>query len=161
MHVLHNLFTSQVLPFLHSLLIFQIIDTGASNHIYPSLSSLFGSYRCTSLSFVQLSDSSKANVTHTGTVSFSNSLYIHNVFYIPSFKSNLLSVTQLTNSLNCIVIFPNNYCVFGNFAMNRTIGLGKVHDGLYFLQPSNALLVASFLHLISGIGGWGTSHSQE
>ena len=120
-----------------------IIDTGASNHICSSLS-LFTEYSaCTSLSFVQLPDGSRAGVTHTGSISFSANFHLKNVFYIPSFKYNLLSVSQLTKSLKCLVSFYDSHCIFQDPTTKRTIGLGKVHDGLYFLQPSHALPAAS------------------
>ena len=79
-----------------------IIDTGASNHICFSLSLLTQYSPCPSLSFVQLPNGSRASVTHTGSISFSGSLHLDNVIYIPSFKYNLLSITQLTKSRNCL-----------------------------------------------------------
>lgn len=121
-----------------------IIDTGASNHICSSLS-LFTEYSaCTSLSFVQLPDGSRAGVTHTGLfLTQPINFHLQNVFYIPSFKYNFLSVSQLTKSLRCLVSFYDSHCIFQDRTTKRAIGLGKVHDGLYFLKPSHALLVAS------------------
>lgn len=82
-----------------------IIDSGASNHICTSLS-FFSSYSVVHKSMsVQLPDGSHVPVTHIGTVHCSPSLVLMNVFHIPSFKFNLLSISQLTNSTNCDVFF--------------------------------------------------------
>ena len=150
---------------------FWIIDTGASNHICSSLSLLIEYSSCTSLSFVQLPNDSRASVTlyllnnlHVHLFLLFNYLmivelvlptqalylfqtvfYMDNDFYIPSFKYNLLSVTQLTKSLNCLIIFSYSHCMFQDSARKKTIGLSKVYDGLYFLQHSHALLAASTL----------------
>ena len=90
-----------------------IIDSGASNHICTSLS-LFSSYMAVTKNiFVQLPDGSQARVTHIGTVCCSNTLKLSNVFHIPSFKFNLLSISQniiivMSYSHTIIVIFRTN-----------------------------------------------------
>ncbi|KAG5526146.1 hypothetical protein RHGRI_032431 [Rhododendron griersonianum] len=118
-----------------------IIDTGASNHMCSSLS-LFSSYKpCPNPSFVQLPDGSDAKITHIGTVVLSPDLQLDNVFYIPSFKFNLLSVSQLTNSHQYSVVFLRDRCIFQDLSAKRTIGLGSVHGNLYYLQASSANLV--------------------
>ncbi|KAJ0085501.1 hypothetical protein Patl1_07466 [Pistacia atlantica] len=61
---------------------------------------------------VQLPDGSHTLVTHIGTVHCSPSLILTNVFHIPSFKFNLLSISQLTNSTNCDVFFSSSECIF-------------------------------------------------
>lgn len=53
------------------------------------------------------------------------------------------SANLITKSLNYCVTFSNDHCVFKDLTTKRRTGLGKMHDGLYFLQPSHALLAAS------------------
>jgi len=73
-----------------------IIDSGASNHICTSLS-LFSSYfPVHSHISVQLPDGSQTLVKHIGTIKCSPSLILTNVYHIPTFKFNLLSISQLT-----------------------------------------------------------------
>ena len=78
-----------------------IFDSGASNHICTSLS-FFSSYPTVHKGIsVQLPNGSHALVTHIGIVHCSSSLILKDGFHIPSFKFNLLSISQLTNSSNC------------------------------------------------------------
>lgn len=75
-----------------------IIDTGATNHMCCSLH-FFSSYKsCLIPLHVQLLDDTITLVTHIWKVYFSPDFLLENVFYIPSFKFNLLSVSQLTKS---------------------------------------------------------------
>ena len=111
-----------------------IIDLGASNHICTSLS-FFSSYSTVHKSLsVQLPDGSQAPVTHIGTVHCSSSLTLTNVFHIPSFKFNLLSISQLTKSTNCEVIFSSSGCIFQDRATKKKIGRGSAQNGLFYLD---------------------------
>jgi hypothetical protein len=118
-----------------------IIDTGATNHMCHSLS-LFSSYKsCPTPSFVQLPDGSNASITHIGTIHLSPTIKLENVFFIPSFKFNLLSVSQLAKTNNCLVTFSSTQCFFQDLSMKRTIGQGNVHEGLYYFQAASAMTV--------------------
>ena len=43
-----------------------------------------------------------AQVTHIGTIHFSSSLVIYNVFCVPFFKLNLIFVAKLTQTSSCL-----------------------------------------------------------
>ena len=73
-------------------------------------------------------------MTHIGTVHCSSSLTLTNVFHIPSFKFNLLSISQLTKSINCDVIFSSSECIFQDRAIKNKIGRGSARNGLYYLD---------------------------
>lgn len=116
-----------------------IIDSGASNHICTSLS-LFSSYVPIQKHIsVQLPDGSYASVTHIGVVKYSSSFILQDVFYIPSFKFNLLSISQLTKQLNCEVIFSVSHCIFQDHVSKQMIGRGSLQHGLYFLDDASHL----------------------
>ncbi|KAJ0085512.1 hypothetical protein Patl1_07285 [Pistacia atlantica] len=83
---------------------------------------------------VQLPDGSHAPVTHIGTIHYSPSLILTNVFHIPSFKFNLLSISQLTNSTNCDVFFSSSKCIFQDGATKKKIGRGSARNGLFYLD---------------------------
>ena len=89
---------------------------------------------------VQLPDGSQALVTHIGTVPCSPSLILTNVFHILTFKFNLLSISQLTHSTSCDVIFSSSECLFQDRATKTTIGRGSARNGLFYL---NADLVSN------------------
>ncbi|KAF7131949.1 hypothetical protein RHSIM_Rhsim09G0112600 [Rhododendron simsii] len=117
-----------------------IIDTGATNHMCSSLT-LFTTYKsCPTQSFVELPDGSSTQITHIGTIKLSPTLTLENVFHIPSFKYNLLSVSQLARSNNCIAIFSPLSCSFQDLSTRRTIGQGNIHEGLYYYQASQTAL---------------------
>ena len=75
------------------------------------------------------------NVTSTGDVKLSSSLTLHNVFSIPEFKFNLMSISQLTKSLNCVVSFYPKFCFFQDLTTKTLIGMGEECNGLYYFKP--------------------------
>jgi hypothetical protein len=116
-----------------------IIDSGASNHICTSLS-YFSSYSPVHKNiFVQLPDGSHASVKHIGNIHCSPSLTLTNVYHIPSFKYNLLSLSQLTKSIHCDIIFSSSGCIFQDRATKKTIGRGSVRNGLFYLNEEPSL----------------------
>ena len=72
-------------------------------------------------------------MTHIGIVHCS-SLILKDVFHIPSFKFNLLSISQLTKSSNCDVLFSSSQCIFQDRATKMTIGQGSARNGLFYLD---------------------------
>ena len=65
----------------------------------------------TSVQFsVRLPDGDMVKVTYIGTVQVSASLLLENVFCIPSFSFNLISISKLTQNSSCCYIFLSNYC---------------------------------------------------
>ena len=115
-----------------------VIDTRATDHIVHYVH-LFTNFTAISTN-VELPNSEIAMVTHIGSISLSATLVLHNVLCVPSFSFNLLSVSQITKSSSCCLIFLANLCFIQDLICRRTIGVGEVHDGLYLLQqnPSNA-----------------------
>ena len=125
-----------------------IIDSGAFNHICSSLS-FFSSYTLLKKNvLVELPDGSHASVTHIGIVKFNSSFVLKDVYYIPSFKFNLLSISQLTSQLNCDTIFSNSICLFQDRITKTMIGRGRLQNGLYCLDDvPNSNFALSFQHL--------------
>ena len=85
-----------------------ILDSGASDHISGNKSSF------TSISFpkiphlVTVANGSKVAAQGSGHVSLSSSLKLDYVLFIPQCPYNLISLSQLTRSLNCSVTFIAN-----------------------------------------------------
>jgi len=46
-----------------------------------------------------------------------------------------MSVSKITNSLNCCFIFTPHGCVLQDLATGRMIGSGKQHASLYYMSP--------------------------
>ena len=91
-----------------------------------------------SLPSVTLADGSRVS-SHgvgTGTVKLFPSLTIDNVLYVPGSPFNLLSISCLTRSLDCVVSFTNNYRCLQDRSSKQVIGTLYESYGLYHLRPS-------------------------
>lgn len=60
-------------------------------------------------------------------------LVIFNVFYVPEFQFNLMSVSKLCNALNCTVNFNGSKCFIQEKSTLRMIGSGERRKELYYL----------------------------
>ena len=63
-----------------------------------------------------------------------NELNLDSVLVVPSLNFNLLFVCQITTSLNCVIIFWHDYCVFKDIKIKKTIGCGTRKGKLYYLD---------------------------
>ena len=96
--------------------------------------SLFCSYRpCAGNRSVKIAVSSFSIIAGVGNIKISSVLTLTNVLHVPSFSCNLISVAKLTSDLQCSVFFSASGCVFQDQVSGRTIGIGRLHEGLYVL----------------------------
>ena len=114
-----------------------VFEAGATNHIVHSLS--FFTHITSSIStFVQLPNGEKVTVTHIGTIQVTSTLILENVLCVPSFTFNLISVSQLTKTLSCCLVFLSNICFIQDLTCRRMIGVGELHDNLYLLHTTSS-----------------------
>ena len=88
-----------------------IIDSGATNHM------TFDSRQVSPLKSASQNSVSTANGTsiliiEEGSLSLTNTLNLDSVLVAPSLNYNLLSISQITTVLFCVVIFWPEFCVF-------------------------------------------------
>jgi len=78
-------------------------------------------------------------------VSISSSLNLNPSLFVPNCPFNLVSLSQLTKSLNCSVTFDVDSFVMQERGMARLIGIGHETRGLYYLEtsPSMSCLASS------------------
>ena len=76
-------------------------------------------------------------MTHVGTIKLSSHITLTNVLCVPSFSLNLIFVSALTHSQPLCVVFLSTHCFILALTCWNTIGMGKMHDGLYLLQGSS------------------------
>ena len=98
---------------------------------------------------MEFSNGESAHVTHIGIVKLSNSLILDHVLCVPSFSSNLFSVSQLTQRLPLCLVFLSQYFFIQDLSCWKTIGVGEVHNGLYLLQKSTSRTTPSLLDHLS------------
>jgi len=113
-----------------------ILDLGASDHISGNKSS-FSSISFPKIHhFVTVANGSKVASQGSGQVSLSPSLKLNFVLFIPQCPYNLISLSQLTRSLNCSITFTANSFVIQEHGMGQLIGEGRESRGLYYLEPN-------------------------
>lgn len=95
---------------------------------------------------VQLGNGDHLNITSTGTIPISlNSLpfTLKNVFLVPSFQKNLLSVARFTADNNVVICFFPNFFRIYDLRYGSLIFQGQCKDGLYPMSlPSPQALTA-------------------
>ncbi|RVW14000.1 Retrovirus-related Pol polyprotein from transposon TNT 1-94 [Vitis vinifera] len=69
-----------------------------------------------------------------GSLTLTDTLNLDSVLVVPSLDYNLLSVSQITAVLSCIVIFWPEFCVIKDIQTRQTIGCGIKRGKLYYLD---------------------------
>ena len=110
----------------------RVLDIGATDHIVHSLT-LFTKITSCVATFVQLPNGEKVIITDIGTIQVTSSLLPENVLYVPTFNFNLISVSKLTKSLSCCLVFLSHYYFIQDLTCWKTTGVGKLHHNLYLL----------------------------
>ncbi|KAL4283344.1 hypothetical protein GQ457_16G019720 [Hibiscus cannabinus] len=107
-----------------------IIDSGATDHIVHSVS-FFSNYSVVHDKFVKLPNNELVQVCHIGTVQINDFLVLHNVFHIPNFGFNLISVSQLVKENLYSLIFTSDACFIQEVSPWKMIGMARLTQGLY------------------------------
>ena len=72
------------------------------------------------------------------------SIPLTSILYIPNPPFNLISISELTRDLNCLITFSNNSITLQNRSTGRTIGIGHEFQGLFHLSsPSSSIACTS------------------
>ncbi|XP_052209404.1 uncharacterized protein LOC127812895 isoform X2 [Diospyros lotus] len=88
---------------------------------------------------VLLADGNTSAVMGEGDISIGG-LKLKTVLYVPNLKCNLLSVSKLTQDMDCIVTFLPSHCIFQDRSSGKMIGSAEETDGLYWLSENKASL---------------------
>lgn len=72
-----------------------------------------------------------------GTVKLNHHLILHNVLYIPDFRLNFLSISQLTKDLGYRVVFDRDSCIIHDHIRGLMIGQGEAIANLYVLDVNS------------------------
>lgn len=84
-----------------------IVDSGPSDHIYSSIK-FFDTYKKIILVNIRLPNGHnghRAMERYSGTIAFSPGFIAQDVFFVPEFNMNLLSIPKPCFDHNCVVIF--------------------------------------------------------
>ncbi|KAG8387202.1 hypothetical protein BUALT_Bualt03G0228700 [Buddleja alternifolia] len=110
-----------------------IIDSGATNHMTFD-SKQVKHVKSSSKKIVSTANGNEAPIIGEGSLTLTNTLNLDSVLVVPSLDYNLLSVSQITTALSCVVIFWPNLCFFKDIQTKQTIGCGIRRGNLYYLD---------------------------
>jgi transposase InsO family protein len=110
-----------------------IIDSGATDHM------TFDETEIKEVTKPRKKEILNANgvaypVSGSGNIQLSKSLTLTNALVVPSLSTKLISVGQLADELNCVVMMYPNFCVFQNILTKEIIGRGIRKGRLYHLE---------------------------
>ena len=88
-----------------------IIDSGATDHMTFD-SRQVSPLKSSSQHFVSTANGTSVPIIREESLSLTNTLNLDYVLVVPSLNYNLLSVSQITTALFCVVIFLPEFCVF-------------------------------------------------
>ena len=110
-----------------------IIYSGATDHMTFD-SRQVSPLKSSSQNFVSTANGTSISIIGEGSLSLTNTLNLDYVLVVPSLNYNLLSVSQITTALFCVVIFWPEFCVFKDIRSRQTIGCGVRRGKLYYLD---------------------------
>ena len=122
-----------------------LVDSGASRHMVGSYENFSNYAPNVRGQGVKLADGSTQAIMGTGTVMCGPNMPLSSVLHVPSFPINLLSISCITEELNCAAIFYPKWCLFQEIGTRRELGRGSMHDGLYYLNSDISPVVAAAL----------------
>ena len=94
---------------------------------------------------VTLANGSQTMVKGIGLAHPLPSLPLTSVLYTPECPFNLISISKITRTLNCSIIFSDKFVTLQDRSTGKTIGIGRESQGLYHLtsQSSPAVCVST------------------
>jgi transposase InsO family protein len=110
-----------------------IINSGTTDHMTFSANDLVTFSTPRRASIVNANGDSHP-ITGAGTVQSSSSLVLSNTLVVPSLSTRLLSVGQLCEELNCVVLMYHQFCIFQDLRTKQIIGHGTRKRILYHLD---------------------------
>ena len=127
-----------------------ILDSGASDHIsgnkdlFSSLTTIF------TLPTVTLANGSQTVAKGIGLAHPLPSLPLISVLYTPKCPFNLTSISKITRTLNCSIIFFDKFVTSQDWSTGTTIDIGRESQGLYHLtsKSSPAVCVSTNVPLL-------------
>ncbi|KAJ0471180.1 putative RNA-directed DNA polymerase [Helianthus annuus] len=114
-----------------------ICDSGANQHMVKSDKDMFN---CVDVSEYDLTVShpngTKAKVSKIGCINLAKGVVLHDVFYVPDYSVNLLSVHKLSKDSKINVVFNEYSCLLQDSKSGRILVTGKQDNGLYFVNKN-------------------------
>ncbi|RVW50306.1 Retrovirus-related Pol polyprotein from transposon TNT 1-94 [Vitis vinifera] len=110
-----------------------IIDSSATDHMTFD-SRQVSPLRSFSQKIVSTANGNTTPIIGERSLTLTDTLNFDSVLVVPSLNYNLLSISQITAALSCIVIFWPEFCVIKDIQTRQTIGCGIKQGKLYYLD---------------------------
>ncbi|KAJ0470826.1 putative RNA-directed DNA polymerase [Helianthus annuus] len=122
-----------------------IIDSGANQHMIMSSENMFNKVDVSDYNItVKHPNGTDAKVTIIGCYKLSNSVILKDVFVVPEYCVNLISVHKLAKDNKLRVVFDEDTCYIQDSYLKKTLVTGRQTDGLYFCGNSFNSVIACF-----------------
>lgn len=121
-----------------------IVDSGANQHMTATESGLLDTIDVSKLNLrVDHPNGSSAKIDKIGNLPLSRNLTLFDVFVIPDFNVNLLSVHKLCRDSKCSVLFDEYNCVVQDSRSKGTVDTGSESGGLYYMKSCPSGIISS------------------
>ncbi|PKI79314.1 hypothetical protein CRG98_000259, partial [Punica granatum] len=111
-----------------------IIDTGASKHMTSCENNLSNLRLIDDELSIYIPNGNSIRATSVGNVRLGDSFILQDVLFVLEFNCNLISVGQLSREMDCLVTFLPDLCLIQDRVSKRTVGLGELQRGVYYLR---------------------------
>ena len=113
-----------------------IVDSGATHHVTCD-KKRFESLSATLNASVTLPNGLGVKIEGVGCARFSDHLVLNNVLYVPEFRLDLLSVSEVTKDLGYPIMFDGSSCMIQDHIKKLMIGHGEKIANLYVLDTTS------------------------
>ncbi|KAJ0596006.1 putative RNA-directed DNA polymerase [Helianthus annuus] len=124
-------------------------DSGANQHMIKSDKDMFN---CVDVSECGLKvghpNGTSVNVLKIGELKLINDVVLKDVFYVPDYSVNLLSVHKLTKDNKIGVLFNENNCMLQDLRSKKILVIGRQENGLYFLGKDENVVNMCFNSIV-------------
>ncbi|KAM1114086.1 hypothetical protein TB1_046024 [Malus domestica] len=110
-----------------------IIDSGATDHMTYD-HTLFNFTTSPPQNSIITANGGVAPVIGAGLIGLTPTLSLHNCLLVPTLSSNLLSMGQVIEQLDCVVLMFPSFCLLQDIRTQAIIGRGTKSRGLYYVD---------------------------
>ncbi|KAJ0452540.1 putative RNA-directed DNA polymerase [Helianthus annuus] len=111
-----------------------IVDSGASQHMVNSDKDMFNIVDVSDFDLkVGHPNGTSVKVLKIGNVKLTDGIILKDVFYVPGYHVNLISVHRLAKDNGISVVFNENSCVLQDSKSRKVLVTGSQDSGLYFV----------------------------
>jgi Pol polyprotein/gag-pre-integrase-like protein len=110
-----------------------VLDCGATDTMTYDRND-FISIGTTHKKFIQTASGECITVEGAETINILPGVQLKNCLFVPQLSHKLLSMSQLTEQLNCTVLMESRCCVIQDLKTGITIGRGTEEGGLYYVE---------------------------